>query len=105
MKFEDIQTSISNKLGDENTSLIADDMANLITLNSNHENTIKGLNDEITKLKKDKETLISANGNLLQKISVQDENILKPKEKEDESYTPFDFRSVYDEKGNFKRKL
>lgn len=105
MKFDDIQASISKKLGDETTGLIADDMANLITLNTNHEKTINDLNSEITKLKKDKETLISANGNLLQKISVQEESVLNPKKEEEEEYIPFDFRSVYDEKGNFKRKL
>lgn len=105
MKFDEIQTSITNKLGEENSSMIADDMANLITLNTNHEQTITNLNEEITKLKKDKETLITANGNLLQKIGVQEESILKPKKDEDEVYTPFDFSSVYDEKGNFKKKL
>lgn len=105
MKFDEIQTSITTKLGEENSSMIADDMANLITLNTNHENTINNLNEEITKLKKDKETLITANGNLLQKIGVQEESILKPSSNEENTYTPFDFSSVYDEKGNFKKKL
>lgn len=105
MKFDEIQTSITTKLGEENSSMIADDMANLITLNTNHENTINNLNEEITKLKKDKETLITANGNLLQKIGVQEESILKPNSNDENTYTPFDFSSVYDEKGNFKKKL
>lgn len=105
MNFDDIQTSIKSKLGDENISKISDDLANLISLNTSHQTTIDNLNNEISKLKSDKETLITANGNLLQKISVENENILNPKKDEDEVYTPFDFRSVYDEKGNFKRKL
>lgn len=104
MKFDDIQKSIMDKLGDETTGLIADDMANLITLNSTNTEKITSLNKEIEKLKKDKETLITANGNLLQQIGVENESILNPK-KEEEVYTPFDFRSVYDEKGNFKKKL
>jgi len=105
MKFDDIQASIKSKLGDENTGLIADDLANLITLNSNQEQNIKNLGDEITKLKSEKETLIQANGNLLQQVSMSTDDILKPKSEEKEEYKPFDFRSVYDEKGNFKRKL
>lgn len=105
MNFDDIQASIKSKLGDENTGLIADDLANLITLNSNHEQNIKNLGDEITKLKSEKETLIQANGNLLQQVSMSTDDILKPKEDGKEEYKPFDFRSVYDEKGNFKRKL
>lgn len=105
MKFDEIQTSLKSKLGEEDISKISDDLANLITLNSNHESTITNLNKEISKLKEDKETLITANGNLLQKISVENDDIIKPKEKDKEEYKPFDFRSVYDEKGNFKRKL
>lgn len=103
MKFDDIQKSIMDKLGDETTGLIADDMANLITLNSTNTEKITSLNAEIEKLKKDKETLITANGNLLQQIGVENESILNPKKEEE--YIPFDFRSVYDEKGNFKKKL
>lgn len=106
MNFDDIQNSIKEKLGDENTGLIADDLANLITLNSKHENDINDLNGEISRLKKDKETLIQANGNLLQQIDASKDNVLKPKEENDNNeYTPFDFSSVYDEKGNFKKKL
>ena len=105
MNFDEIQTSIKSKLGEEDISKISDDLANLISLNSSHESTITNLNNEISKLKEDKETLITANGNLLQKISVENDDIIKPKAKEEEVYTPFDFRSMYDEKGNFKRKL
>lgn len=105
MNFDDIQSSIKSKLGDENTGLIADDLANLITLNSNQEQNIKNLGDEITKLKSEKETLIQANGNLLQQVSMSSDDILKPKSDDKEEYKPFDFSSVYDEKGNFKRKL
>lgn len=104
MKFDDIQKSIMDKLGEETSGMIADDMANLITLNSTNTEKITSLNEQIEKLKKDKETLITANGNLLQQIGVENESILNPK-KEEEVYTPFDFRSVYDEKGNFKKKL
>lgn len=105
MKFEEIETSIKSKLDDENVSKISDDIANLITLNTNNEKTISDLNKEISKLNKDKETLIQANGNLLQQVSKERESILEPEKKKEEVYTPFDFRSVYDSNGNFKKKL
>lgn len=106
MKFEDIRKSMEKKLGKENSSLIADDMASLITFNAEREKSINNQNDEIEKLKKDKETLIQANGNLLQKISQESEEIFAPKiEKEEKEKTPFDFRSMFDSKGNFKKHL
>lgn len=105
MKFEDIENSIKSKLDEENVSKISDDIANLISLNSSNTKTIDELNKEIGKLKSDKEMLISANGNLLQQISVEKETILSPSVNEKEEYTPFDFSSVYDSKGNFRKKL
>lgn len=102
MKFDDIKKSMEEKLGKENSSIIADDMASLITLNTEREKTLKARNDEIEKLKKDKETLITANGNLLQQISAESEEILKPKKEEKEEKKPFNFKSVFDSKGNFK---
>lgn len=104
MNFDEITKSMEDKLGKENVSLIADDMASLISFNSEREKTLSDRNNEIDKLKKDKETLIAANGNLLQKISQASEEELNPKKKEVEEKKPFNFKSVFDEKGNFKRQ-
>ena len=104
MKFDEIRNSIEEKLGKENSALIADDMASLITLNSEREKTINDRNEEITKLRKDKDMLINANGNLLQQINQAEEDIFAPKiEKEKEDKKPFDFRAMFDKKGNFKK--
>lgn len=106
MKFEDIQKSMEEKLGKENSALIADDMASLITYNTEREKTLKDRNEEITKLKKDKDMLINANGNLLQQINQESEEIFAPKMKEEEKPSePFNFRNMFDEKGNFKKHL
>ena len=81
-------------------------MASLITLNSEREKTLNSRDEEIEKLKKDKETLIQANGNLLQKISQESEEIFSPKLKEEkEEIKPFNFRDMFDEKGNLKKHL
>lgn len=106
MKFEDIQKSMEEKLGKENSALIADDMASLITYNTEREKTLKDRNEEITKLRKDKDMLINANGNLLQQINQESEEVFSPRIKEEEKESkPFNFRDMFDEKGNFKKRL
>ena len=104
-EFEKITKSIQDKLGKENTSLIADDLGKLITDNATMNKDLKGRDERISKLEQDKEALITSNGNLLQQVAMGDESDLinKNKPKEDEPPKPFDYRSVFDEKGNFKR--
>ena len=105
MKIEDITKSMTEKLGKEEASKIADDFANLLTLDASRIKEMKSKDETISKLQKDKETLITANGNLLQQISAESEEILKPEIKEEKKHEPFDMRSVFDEKGRFKKKL
>lgn len=103
--LELITKSIQKKLGKETSSKIADDLASIITIKSNYEKQDKEYQEEIKDLKNDKETLITANGNLLQQVSMGKEEDLKPKEKE-ENKTPakdFNFSAVFDSKGNFLR--
>lgn len=102
--LELITKSIQKKLGKETSSKIADDIASIVTIKTNYEKQDKAYKDEIQTLKDDKEMLIQANGNLLQKISMANDEELEPKKKEKEDKTPakdFNFRAVFDEKGNF----
>ena len=104
-EFEKITKSIQDKLGKENTSLIADDLGKLITDNATMNKDLKGRDERISKLEQDKEALITTNGNLLQQVAMGDDSSLinTNEPKEDEPKKPFDYRSVFDEKGNFKR--
>ena len=104
-EFEKITKSIQDKLGKENTSLIADDLGKLITDNATMNKDLRTRDERISKLEQDKEALITSNGNLLQQVAMGDEGglINKNEPKEDEPSKPFDYRSVFDEKGNFKR--
>lgn len=104
-EFEKITKSIQDKLGKEYTSLIADDLGKLITDNATMNKDLRGRDERISKLEQDKEALITSNGNLLQQVAMGDESSLinKNEPKEDEKPKPFDYRSVFDEKGNFKR--
>ena len=103
-EFEKVTKSIQEKLGKENTSLIADDLGKLITDNGTMNADIKQRDERISKLEQDKEALIKTNGNLLQQVAMGDEGSLtNTKEPKEEPPKPFDYRSVFDEKGNFKR--
>ena len=67
------------------------------------DNTINSKNSEIEKLTSDKEKLLISNGNLLQKVSMEKEEAIKPKQREEqENPKDFDFASLFDKKGNFK---
>ena len=99
-EFEKLPNSMQEKLGKENSSLIADDIGTLITDNQTMLLEIDKQKKEIERLKNDKENLITANGNLLQQVSMGVDDKPKPKDKED---TPkkFSFKRCFDDKGNF----
>lgn len=101
MKIEEYTNKIQEKLGKEEASKIADDIANILSYDNKIQKDISDRDEEITKLKKDKDMLIEANGNLLQKVPFgREEDNSKDEEKEKK---PFDFRSVFDENGKIKR--
>ena len=100
-ELEAITNSIKSKLGEENTALIADDIGNLITKNTLIHNSLVSKDNEISKLKDDKEKLVIANGNLLQQVPMSFNTSKKEEEEEEEK--PFNFRSLFDEKGKFKK--
>lgn len=99
MNIEEYTNKIREKLGEDNSAKIADDIANMLTYDNNLKKDIKDKDDEITRLKKDKEMLIEANGNLLQQIPFGKE---EPKPTVDDEPKKFDFKSVFDKNG-FKR--
>ena len=103
MNIEEITNSIKEKLGDEESGKIADDLASLIIHNKSLNDTLENKNKEIEKLNKDKDLLVSANANLLLKIPAgkDDDDEFSNNSKVDE-YKPFDFRSVFKD-GRFKR--
>ena len=60
MNFDDIVNGITDKLGEETTSTIGDDIANLISFQSNQQDEIKKRDGEIEKLKKEVEKELQA---------------------------------------------
>jgi hypothetical protein len=105
MKFEDIQKSIQEKLGEENVAIISDDIASLISYNKNQEELIKSKDSEIEKLKSNNEKLIISNGNLLKKVPMARDDSFDEDVKIQDNKKEFSYKSMFDEKGNLKKKL
>lgn len=84
-KLEEIQNAIKEKIGEENSSLILDDFANLIVEVDKDNKEKEELCKSLEKSKKENEILIKANGNLLQQVAMGVEE--KPEdEKKEEKY-------------------
>jgi hypothetical protein len=98
--FETLTNSMQEKLGKEYASKIADDLGTLITDNAAINKELKQKDEMIAKLRQDKENLIQVNGNLLQQVAMGEEP--KDEEPKQEQKQPFDFRTAFDEYGNFK---
>lgn len=98
-QFDTLSNEMQEKLGKENTALIADSLATLVTDNIAVNDCLAKKDAEIEKLKNEKESLIHTNGQLLQKISVGTEE--KRKEDTKEEAKEFSFKSAFDSKGRF----
>lgn len=95
--FNQILDNIKEKLGEDVSATIADDLGSLITKNNEVRNELLEKNNEITRLNDINGKLVSANGALLQQIPVA-----KKEEPEAEKSKPeyFDYHSAFDENGN-----
>lgn len=103
--FKKVTDELQEKVGKEKASLIADNIATIISDNMQTNKLIADKDKEIQKLKQEKENLMQTNMNLLQQIPMGEDPTPKAKEKEQEKpkASAFDFREVFDENGNFKK--
>lgn len=101
--LSNIVDTIQEKLGKEESGKIADSLANILIIEEANSKTIQEKDDKIQKLGKDKDMLIEANGNLLlhQAQAKEEDSFFEEGKKENKQ--PFDFRSVFDNKGHFKK--
>lgn len=105
MKNDDFQkkiTDLQEKIGEEASSLILDDIGLLLSDNKTMNETLDSKDKEINDLKKRNESLMNVNANLLQQVPMGSDEDLEPTRKEEKKKEPFDFRSAFDEFGNFK---
>ena len=99
MNFGDSIKNIEEKLGKENYAKISNEVADLLAYEKSTNDSIKEKDDTISRLQSDKEMLITANGNLMQKIPREKE---AEEIKQEEEKKPFNFRSIFDENGRLK---
>lgn len=107
MKNEDFKKVIEGmqkKLGKENSSVIADDLGNLISDNITMNQTIEAKNNEIKEKEELNQKLVFANSSLLQQVGVQNEEPPKTSSKsssDNEEEEKISWEECFDKKGNF----
>lgn len=101
--FLKITDSLTSKLGEEKSALIADDLGLLITANADVQKSLHNKDEEIAKLKADKEKLVAANSNLLRQVPMGFEKPKQAPKQEETSLAHFSFKDAFDENGNFKK--
>ena len=108
MKKEDFDSKMSSmleKIGNDNSNLILDDVAVFINDNVSMNEALDKKDKEIQDLKLRNETLQRVNGNLLQQVGTQVQEKPKKEEIADKGKPYFDMRDIFDSQGNFKSKL
>jgi hypothetical protein len=103
-ELDAITSSMKEKLGDENSAMISDDLGELITKNNESINKITELQRQVELLKSKNDTLVSANSRLLQQIPMEKEYDTKV-QKEEKKEMSFNFMDAFDNKGHFKQKF
>ncbi len=104
-KIQEISKNIQEKLGEENSALILDDLGMLITETATDNEVLSQKDTEINNLNKSLDAVRATNISLFQQIGTQQtevqnnfNNINETKEETSSSW--YDF---YDDKGNFKK--
>lgn len=104
--LKELTDSITSKLGEENSSIIADDLGKLITSNAEAIDTINNLNSKISSLEDTNKKLVASNGALLQQVPmVKKMETETEKPTEEKNPKDFNFKSVFDKYGNFREDL
>ena len=100
-----VVNNIKEKLGEESSAMIGDSLAQILTIEKANSDTINDKEKTISSLKNDKEMLIQANGNLLLQVpqGKEDNDFNQSANAKREENQPFDFRTIFDEHGRFKR--
>lgn len=98
-EFEEKITQMQDKIGDNSSNLILDDVAVLLTDNQKMNQEIDDKNKKIEELESSINKLQKVNGNLLLQIP----SIKEVREKEETPKQYHSMREAFDEFGRFKR--
>lgn len=90
---------LQDKLGKENSAIIADDLGVLISSNAETQKSLRAKDEKIEKLRERNEKLILANGNLLKQIPAEDSVSETPKD--DTPRKSINLMDAFDAHGRF----
>jgi hypothetical protein len=90
---------LQDKLGKENSAVIADDLGILISSNAETQKALKSRDEKIEKLRERNEKLILANGNLLKQIPAEGSEAVQKSEETKKKSTSFS--DIFDAHGRF----
>lgn len=90
---------LQDKLGKENSAVIADDLGILISSNAETQKTLQDKDEKIEKLRERNEKLILANGNLLKQIPAEGSEPAQKSEETKKKSTSFS--DIFDAHGRF----
>ena len=103
MSYEDLETltsEIRERLGEESSALISEDLLNILSNYKSNLDRIVELEAENEKLKSDKEELLKTNGKLFQKIGFEkEEEAEEVADESEEVSTEEIIEELIDEKG------
>ena len=91
---------VQEKLGKENSALIADDLGILISSNAETQKALKDRDAKIEKLRERNEKLILANGNLLKQIPAEGSE--PARQDEERKKSSISIADAFDAHGRFK---
>ena len=101
-EFQDKMKSMQEKIGEDASNLILDDIGILLTDNQNMNTIIDDKDKEIARLKKNNEMLQNVNGNLLQQVAMGEDPDVKNNDEDETKKKVFDLRTAFDEKRKFQ---
>ena len=91
---------LQDKLGKENSAVIADDLGVLISRNAETQQALKDRDEKIEKLRERNEKLILANGNLLKQIPAEGSE--PARQDEERKSSSISIADAFDAHGRFK---
>ena len=98
-----ITESMQEKLGEENSAVIADDFGSLITANTQAQDVLREKNEEIKRLQDMNAKLIASNGALLKQVPAGKSEAKETMRSEVKEEKEISWNDVFNKNGTFKK--
>lgn len=99
-QFQKLMDKIKTTLGAENTAIVSNELAQVMAIYPASLDEVQKLKDEIEELKKEKENLITVNGQLLQRVGFDSKQNESDEVITEKAEDVISFDDVIDEKGD-----